>query len=70
MLGIPTANAAQFPTTQYVTNLAAVRPLQDVEVSMNRRYANKWSASIGGGYTQMNNFPDNYPARTPNAAGR
>ena len=26
---------------------------------MNRRYANKWSATAGFGYTWMNNFPNN-----------
>jgi hypothetical protein len=35
---------------------------------MNRRYAGGWSASVGGGYTWMHNFPDNFP-RNPNEPG-
>ena len=31
------------------------------EMSMNKRYGNKWSASIGGGYTMMTNFPNGFP---------
>ncbi|MEZ5286580.1 MAG: hypothetical protein R2712_17590 [Vicinamibacterales bacterium] len=43
------------------------------EVSMNRRYSNRWSASIGGAYTWLNDFPatvaNSYP-RNPNLPGQ
>jgi hypothetical protein len=68
LYGVPSASAAQFPTTQYVTNTDQYGRYKTVEVSMNRRYANKWSASIGGGYTMMTNFPENYP-NNPSAPG-
>jgi hypothetical protein len=28
---------------------------------MNKRYGNKWSASMGGGYTMLHNFPNGFP---------
>jgi hypothetical protein len=59
LLGFPTAQAANFPTTQYVTNLDQFGRYKTVEVSANRRYANKWSGQAGFGYTWMNNFPNN-----------
>jgi hypothetical protein len=66
--GIPTANIGQFPTTQYVTNLDQSGRYKTYEVSMNRRYANKWSASIGGGFTQQSNYPEGFP-NNPSAPG-
>jgi hypothetical protein len=68
LLGLPTALQANFPTRQYVTNLDQFGRYKTYEVSMNRRYADKWSGSIGGGYTQMNNFPEGFP-NNPNAPG-
>ena len=74
LLGFPNANAASFPTTQYVTNLDQFGRYKTYELSMNRRYANKWSAQAGFGFTQMNNFPNNlnnlngYP-QNPNQPG-
>jgi hypothetical protein len=65
MFGIPGAVAAGLPTTQYVTNLPEFGQYKTFEVSTNKRYGNRWSASIGGSYTWLNNFPDNFP-QTPN----
>ena len=43
------------------------------EVSMNRRYSNGWSASVGGSYTWMDDFPatvaNSWP-RNPNLPGQ
>ncbi|MEO8680906.1 MAG: carboxypeptidase regulatory-like domain-containing protein [Vicinamibacterales bacterium] len=64
-LGFPTANAAQFPSTTIVSNFPQFSRYKTYEVSMNKRYGNKWSASIGGGYTMLNDFPNNYP-QNPN----
>ena len=35
---------------------------------MNKRYGNRWSGSIGYGYTMQENFPNNYP-QNPNQPG-
>ena len=59
LLGFPTSQNANFPTTQYVTNLDQFGRYKTLEVSMNRRYANRWSGQAGFGYTWMNNFPNN-----------
>jgi len=62
LLGMPTANASQFPATQVVATTPEFSRYKTIEVSVNRRYSNKWSASLGGGYTMMNDFPTgNYP---------
>jgi hypothetical protein len=64
--GLVTAGAATaFPTTQYVTNLPEFGRYKTIEVSTNKRYGNKWSASIGGAFTWLHDFPNNYP-NTPN----
>ena len=49
--------AGQFPLDQVVENLPRQSRYKTVEVSMNRRYAGKWSASVGGGYTWLDDFP-------------
>jgi hypothetical protein len=59
LLGFPTAQAANFPATSYVTNLDQFGRYKTAEVSMNRRYANRWSGQAGFGFTWMNNFPNN-----------
>ena len=59
LLGFPTANNALFPTTQYVTNLDQYGRYKTWELSLSRRYANKWSGTAGFGYTWSTNFPNN-----------
>jgi hypothetical protein len=68
MLGFPTANAAQFPQTIIVSNVPQFARYKTVEASMNKRYGNKWSGSLGGNYTMLNDFPNNYP-QNPNNPG-
>ncbi len=58
-LGLPSAQATQFPATQVVQNVDQFSRAKTVEVSINRRYANRWSASIGGAYTLLTDFPNN-----------
>jgi hypothetical protein len=65
MYGIPGSVAAGLSTDQYVMNLPEFGKYKTFEVSTNKRYGNKWSASMGGGFTWLNNYPDNYP-QTPN----
>jgi hypothetical protein len=65
LFGIPGSVAAGLSTDQYVMNLPEYGRYKTVEASLNKRYGNRWSASIGGGYTWQHNYPDNYP-QTPN----
>jgi hypothetical protein len=65
LLAIPPAVAAGLSTDQYVMNLPEFGRYKTIEVSTNKRYGNRWSASLGGGFTWLNNYPDNYP-QTPN----
>ena len=60
-LGLTTAQAAQLGTTQVVMNLPRYGRYKTAEVSMNKRYGNRWSASLGGAYTWMTDFPNNFP---------
>ena len=54
--GMPTAQAGNFPLDQVVENLPRQSRYDTVEMSLNRRYSNKWSASIGGAYTWLDDF--------------
>jgi len=65
MYGIPGSVAAGLSTDQYVMNLPEFGRYKTIEVSTNKRYGNKWSASLGGAFTWLNDYPDNYP-QTPN----
>ena len=67
-LGLPSAQASQFPATQVVQNVDRYSRAKTVEVSLNRRYSNRWSASIGGAYTMITDFPDGFPLN-PNQPG-
>jgi hypothetical protein len=73
LYGMPTSQASQFPLTQYVENLPRQSRYDTFEVSMNRRYAGKWSAQIGGAYTWMDDFiatvANSWP-RNPNLPGQ
>jgi hypothetical protein len=69
MLGFPNAQAANFPNTQVVMNVPRYSRYKTAEVSMNKRYGNKWSGQLGFGHTWMTDFPTgNYP-QNPNLPG-
>ena len=68
MLGFPNSQAANFPTDQVVMNAPQYGRYSTYEVSLNKRYGNRWSGSMGYGFTQMENFPENYPTN-PNQPG-
>jgi hypothetical protein len=68
LLGFNTANATAFPATTIVSNVPQFSRYKTVEASMNKRYGNKWSASLGGAYTLLKDFPNNYP-QNPNQPG-
>jgi hypothetical protein len=66
--GMPNALASQFSNRQVVMNVDQYSRYKTVEVSMNKRYGNRWSGSAGFGYTMMSDFP-NGPVRNPNNPG-
>jgi len=66
--GFPTASAAQFPSTTIVDNFDQFSRYKTMEVALNRRYSNKWSASMGGSYTMLHDFPNGFP-QNPNQPG-
>jgi hypothetical protein len=68
MLGFPNSQAANFPTDQVVMNAPQYGRYSTYEVSLNKRYGNRWSGSMGYGFTQQENFPENYPLN-PNQPG-
>ncbi len=68
MLGLPSSQAAGFPTTTIISNAGAYSRAKTVELSMSRRYSNRWSASVGGAYTLTTDFPNNFP-NNPNEPG-
>jgi hypothetical protein len=68
MLGFPNAQAAAFPTSSVVMNLPRYSRYKTFEVSTNKRYGNKWSGSMGFGYTMLTDFPNGYP-QNPNQPG-
>ncbi len=61
-------NAGIPSNRQVVMNADQYARYKTYEVSMNKRYGNKWSASMGYGFTQISDFP-NGPVRNPNNPG-
>lgn len=63
LLGVPnTADVnTRFPLTNVTQNTPRFSRYKTVELSMNRRLANRWSAQIGGSYTLAHDFPGAYP---------
>ena len=69
LVGLPSANAATlFPTTQVEMNTPEFGRYKTYELSLNKRYGNRWSASIGGAYTWITDFPNDFP-QNPNQPG-
>jgi len=68
MRGFPNSAAAAFSNKQVVMNLPRYSRYTTYEVSMNKRYGNRWSGSLGYGFTQITDFPNGYP-QNPNQPG-
>ena len=64
--GVPTTEAGPAGTT--VMNVDQFTRAKTAEVALNKRYSNRWSASIGGAFTWLTDFP-NGPQRNPNNPG-
>jgi hypothetical protein len=67
-LGLPSSRASQFPATSVVMNIDQFSRAKTVELSLNKRYGNRWSASIGGAHTWTTDFPNGFPDN-PNEPG-
>jgi hypothetical protein len=61
--------AGNFPTNSVVMNVDRFSRYKTVEVSMNKRYGNKWSASLGGSHTWLKDFPTGNFPQNPNLPG-
>jgi hypothetical protein len=61
-------NAGIPSNRQVVMNADQYARYKTAEVSMNKRYGSKWSASMGFGHTWITDFP-NGPVRNPNTPG-
>ena len=68
MYALPSSQASKYPTTTVVQNVGQFTRAKTAEVSMSRRLANRWSASIGGSYSWLRDFPNGFP-NTPNEPG-
>jgi hypothetical protein len=58
LFGIPAAQAASLSTNRTVTNVDRFSRYRTVEASINKRYGNRWSASLGGAHTWTRDFPE------------
>lgn len=72
LYGMPNDAATQAanPLNQVVMNVPRAENFKTFEMSMNRRYSNKWSASIGGSYTWLDDYPTAAFPTNPNQPGR
>ncbi|MDP3716533.1 MAG: carboxypeptidase regulatory-like domain-containing protein [Acidobacteriota bacterium] len=61
LLGLPASQSANFPVNAVIQNVESFSRYKTVEAQLNRRYSNRWSASIGGGFTWLNDFPEGFP---------
>jgi hypothetical protein len=66
--GLPSSLASQFPATSVVRNVDQFSRAKTVEMSVSKRYSNRWSASVGGAHTWLTDFPNGFPDN-PNEPG-
>jgi hypothetical protein len=69
LLGLPSSLASEFPATSVVMNTGRYSRAKTIEVSMSKRYGNRWSASIGGAHTWLTDFPEDEFPKSPNEPG-
>jgi hypothetical protein len=70
LMGLPSANAnTLFPADQVVMNTPRYGRYKTYEVSANKRHSNRWSAQLGGSFTQMEGFPTDLYPNNPNMQG-
>jgi hypothetical protein len=65
-LGLPQSAAAQFPIAQQVMTTPRFARFKTFELATTKRFSNRWSASAGGSYTMMHDFPTGGYPQNPN----
>ncbi len=68
LYGVPSGQAANFPVNQVVMNVPNYSRFKTYELSVSKRYSNKLSFQLGGGYTWTTDFPNGFPTN-PNQPG-
>ena len=69
--GLPAAQQAAFPLEQVVMNVPGrLSRYKTIEASINKRYGNRWSGQIGGGYTWTRDYPETAPNSFPQTPDR
>jgi hypothetical protein len=66
LFSIPSATAG--PATARVMNVGEYSRFKTYELSLSKRYSNRWSVQAGGAHTWSTDFP-NGPQRSPNNPG-
>jgi len=66
-VGLPTSG--NFGTKQIEMNTGQYSRYKTFETSMNKRYGNKWSASLGGSMTWLGDFPNGVFPQNPAQPG-
>ncbi len=61
LLGVPAAQAANFPLTNVVQNTPRFSRYKTVEASVVKRMSDRWSVQAGGSHTWAHDFPGAYP---------
>jgi hypothetical protein len=69
MFAISSADAGRFPSNTVVMNTPRYGRYKTAEVSMSKRYGNKWSAQVGGSHTWLTNFANGLYPNNPNMPG-
>ena len=67
LFGIPNAILPNHSADQVVMNVDDISRYKTLEASVNKRYSQRWSASIGGAYTWLRDFPETQADRFPQA---
>ena len=70
LYGIPSALASTLSVAEQVTNTGELGRYKTFEASVNKRYSNKWSATVGGSYSFRDGYPTEAFPQTPNHPGR
>jgi hypothetical protein len=68
LFGMPANQAANFPVDRVVLNREdRLSRYKTVEASVNKRYGNRWSASLGGAHTWLRDYPETASTAHPRA---
>lgn len=70
LLGVPISQQSSFPVTRVVMNVPdRFSRYKTLESSINKRISRRWSASVGGAYSWIRDFPESVAGSFPSAPG-